>query len=180
MTGHKYDDGTVKKMMVRAVFIVCLVITAVIASFMMLEHKQKKIEAASGSSGQEEITVELATETAQDESSESGSRDIYLIKGKEQGSNRYERADRLAYTDAVCYTWTELSCLDSYGLCITRNEIYARHGRMFNDQDIQDFFNKQDWYVAKYSSADFNEKSLNEIEKYNVALIRSYELKQGY
>ena len=56
--------------------------------------------------------------------------------------NPYEKADHLAYTDSVRYTEEELSRLDSYGLCITRNEIYARHGRMFSDQNIQDYFNE--------------------------------------
>ena len=51
---------------------------------------------------------------------------------------------------------------------------------MFNDQDIQDYFNRQDWYVAQTSSADFDESVLNDVELYNVELIHSYELKQGY
>ena len=78
------------------------------------------------------------------------------------------------------YTEEELSRLDSYGLCITRNEIYARHGRMFSDQNIQDYFNRQDWYVAQTASAKFDESVLNEVEQYNVELIHSYEMQQGY
>lgn len=103
---------------------------------------------------------------------------VYLIKGDNKGSNKYARVDRLSYTDSVKYTEEQLACLDTYGLRITRNEIYARHGRMFNDQELQEYFTGQDWYIPRSSSGDFDESCLNEVEKYNAALIQSYELKQ--
>ncbi|CVI66511.1 hypothetical protein BN3660_00551 [Eubacteriaceae bacterium CHKCI004] len=189
------DDKKTAGMMISAVVIVCLALIAVIFAFVMLQRRhESEISAASDTEGQTEITIEIgkakkeeetagedgdeAEEDAEDSTGESES--VYLVKGKDTGSNPYEKADHLAYTDSVRYTWKELSWLDSYGLCITRNEIYARHGRMFNDQDIQDYFNRQDWYVAQTSSADFDESVLNDVELYNVELIHSYELKQGY
>ena len=189
------DDKKTAGMMISAVVIVCLALIAVIFAFVMLQRRHESdISAASATEGQTEITIEIgkakkeeetagedgdeAEEDAEDSTGESES--VYLVKGKDTGSNPYEKADHLAYTDSVRYTWEELSWLDSYGLCITRNEIYARHGRMFNDQDIQDYFNRQDWYVAQTSSADFDESVLNDVELYNVELIHSYELKQGY
>ena len=135
------------------------------------EPEEKKEEEAAGETGESPLAVEDA---------EPEMESVYLVKGKDTGSNPYEKADHLAYTDSVRYTTEELSWLDSYGLCITRNEIYARHGRMFNDQDIQDYFNRQDWYVAQTASADFDDSVLNEVELYNVELIHSYELQQGY
>lgn len=189
------DDKKTAGMMISAVVIVCLALIAVIFAFVMLQRRhESEISAASDTEGQTEITIEIgkakkeeetagedgdeAEEDAEDSTGESES--VYLVKGKDTGSNPYEKADHLEYTDSVRYTWKELSWLDSYGLCITRNEIYARHGRMFNDQDIQDYFNRQDWYVAQTSSADFDESVLNDVELYNVELIHSYELKQGY
>ena len=189
------DDKKTAGMMISAVVIVCLALIAVIFAFVMLQRRhESEISAASDTEGQTKITIEIgkakkeeetagedgdeAEEDAEDSTGESES--VYLVKGKDTGSNPYEKADHLAYTDSVRYTWEELSWLDSYGLCITRNEIYARHGRMFNDQDIQDYFNRQDWYVAQTPSADFDESVLNDVELYNVELIHSYELKQGY
>lgn len=103
---------------------------------------------------------------------------VYLIKGDSRGSTKYARVDRLSYTDSVKYTEEQLACLDTYGLRVTRNEIYARHGRMFNDQELQEYFTNQPWYVPQSASGDFNEDCLNEVEKYNSDLIRSFELKQ--
>lgn len=150
--------------MIITVLIVGFVLAAVIFSFtLMQKNHEKNIAAAS------EIEVGETTTDG-----------VYLIQGNETGSNPYEKADYLAYTDSVRYTWEELSWLDAYGLRITRNEIYARHGRMFSDQDMQDYFNRRSWYVPQTSSKDFDESVLNEVEQYNLELIRSYELQQGF
>ncbi len=113
-----------------------------------------------------------------DSGSEAGK--IYLIKGHSSGSNRYEKVDHLSYTKEIRYTEENLALLDSDGLRITRNEIFARHGRMFNDQILQEYFARQKWYTPKYAASDFDESLLNEVEIYNANLIRSYELSRGY
>ena len=85
----------------------------------------------------------------------------------------------LSYTTTVKYTIQNLSVLDSYGLKITRNEIYARHGRIFNDQELQEYFQRQNWYVPQTASNDFDDSCLNEVEKYNIQLISTYEQQAG-
>lgn len=112
------------------------------------------------------------------EGSESSEK-VYLIKGNAKSSNRYEKADHLSYTTVTKYTEKDLSLLDSYGLKITRNEIFARHGRMFNDQELQDYFQRQQWYVPQVAANDFDVSCLNEVERYNVQLISTYEQQVG-
>lgn len=104
---------------------------------------------------------------------------VYLIQGNEKSSNRYEKADHLSYTTVTKYTLEDLSILDSYGLKITRNEIFARHGRMFNNQELQEYFKRQQWYVPQIAANDFDTSCLNEVEKYNVNLISVYEEQIG-
>ena len=104
---------------------------------------------------------------------------VYLIQGNEKSSNRYEKADHLSYTTVTKYTLEDLSILDSYGLKITRNEIFARHGRMFNDKELQEYFKRQQWYVPQIAANDFDTSCLNEVEKYNVNLISVYEEQIG-
>lgn len=60
---------------------------------------------------------------------------------------------------------------------LARNEIYARHGRMFNDKALQDYFNEQSWYEGTVSPEDFDEGVLNSREKANAKLILKYEAK---
>lgn len=129
-------------------------------------------EAESNMTVSSDFDGEVDAENSEDEK-------VYLIKGDEKSSNRYEKADHLSYTTTIKYTAQDLSLLDSYGLKITRNEIYARHGRMFNDQELQEYFQRQKWYVPQTASNDFDSSCLNEVEKYNIELILTYEQQVG-
>lgn len=123
---------------------------------------------------------ENASSDGDDEETDGEAEDrIYLIPGDDKSSNRYEKAQHLSYTTTVKYTIQNLSVLDSYGLKITRNEIYARHGRIFNDQELQEYFQRQNWYVPQTASNDFDDSCLNEVEKYNIQLISTYEQQAG-
>lgn len=55
-----------------------------------------------------------------------------------------------------------------------RNEIYARHGKVFKDKTMQNYFSSFDWYKP---DPKFNEKSLSRIERRNYAAILAYERK---
>lgn len=61
-----------------------------------------------------------------------------------------------------------------------RNELYARHGRIFDDAELQDYFDAKDWYMGTVSSEDFDEGILNDYEMKNRDLIVEYEEEMGY
>lgn len=61
-----------------------------------------------------------------------------------------------------------------------RNEIFARHGRKFDDPELQNYFNGLSWYQGTTEAADFSEEVLNEYELANVKLIADYETEMGY
>ena len=63
---------------------------------------------------------------------------------------------------------------------IARNEIYARHGRKFKDEELQAYFNACDWYEGTIDPDDFKESDLSDIEIANKDLIVSYEEEKGY
>ncbi len=63
---------------------------------------------------------------------------------------------------------------------IARNEIYARHGRKFDDDDLQKYFDSKDWYEGTIEAKDFKESDLSDIEMANRDLIVQYEKEQGY
>lgn len=63
---------------------------------------------------------------------------------------------------------------------LARNEIYARHGRRFNDEELQAYFDSQDWYAGTVAPENFRETVLNEYELYNRDLIVKYEEQHGY
>jgi len=55
-----------------------------------------------------------------------------------------------------------------------REEIYARHGKVFKDPWTQKYFASFDWYKA---NPDFTDASLSPVEKGNLAVIAAYEKK---
>ena len=58
-------------------------------------------------------------------------------------------------------------------LVLAKNEIYARHGRMFLDREIYEYFLTRMWYEPTYASEEFDESCLNEYEKANIELLVS-------
>jgi hypothetical protein len=65
---------------------------------------------------------------------------------------------------------SDLARLSPAELRIARNEIFARHGRIFASPDLIAYFSKQSWY--RPVSADV---SLSAVEDHNVALLRQAE-----
>ena len=49
-------------------------------------------------------------------------------------------------SDSRAYTYDELSNLSQDELRLAINEIYARHGRIFDAADLQNYFNSKSWY----------------------------------
>lgn len=91
-----------------------------------------------------------------DYSYETGS---YILEGSD---TRYISSDELLY-------------LSENELCLARNEIYARHGRVFEDDDIRNYFLSQSWYNGTIAPEDFREDMLSEVEKHNIEKIKAEE-----
>lgn len=56
-------------------------------------------------------------------------------------------------------------------LRIAKNEIFARHGRMFSDPEIQAYFDSKEWYYGYIKPDDFDMNTLTEIEKSNIEFL---------
>lgn len=70
----------------------------------------------------------------------------------------------------------DLKKLGAKKLRIARNEIYARHGRMFQDQELQDYFDRKDWYTPSIAPEDFSDAAeLSKLERRNIAFIQKHE-----
>lgn len=87
--------------------------------------------------------------------------------------------DILLCSDEELYTEEDLEQrgLSAWECRIARNEIYARHGKIFQDAELQEYFESMYWYEP---SEDFSEDELNGIERHNLEAIVSYEEKMGY
>ena len=84
----------------------------------------------------------------------------------------------LEYSNSVNLTDSDISHLSQYELRLAVYEIFARHGRTFSDQAVNNYFSQYSWYQP--TSANFDESTLNMFEKYNLNLLIEYEKTMGY
>lgn len=97
----------------------------------------------------------------------------YVKSPYETGADEYV----LPYSDSYCYSTEELSILDSFGLYVARNEIFARHGFIFGRDDLKEYFSSKSWYVPTYTPEEYETlpSPTNDIENQNVQTILSLE-----
>jgi hypothetical protein len=93
---------------------------------------------------------------------------------------------RWPWTSQRLVTQEDLSQLSPWELIVMRNEIYARHGWVFERADLQDYFGQQPWYRPKgtmenrESANRLAEVELTALERHNVKAILHYEkVQQG-
>ncbi len=92
-------------------------------------------------------------------------------------------ADRIAHENYIFpdsstryLTEEDLMGKSNEELRIGRNEIAARHGRKFKDEELQAYFDSKSWYFGYCEPDNFNtEYMLNEIEKKNMDFIKEHE-----
>lgn len=76
---------------------------------------------------------------------------------------------------------SEVMAIDPSLLVYARNEIFARHGRMFDDPEVKSYFESKSWYNGTIPGAEFDStvvNSLNDYEKANVEVIKNVEVLQ--
>lgn len=105
--------------------------------------------------------------TSYDEAQESGETSTYN-QGTEgeyilpESSSRYLTAE-------------DLQGMNKEMLRLARNEIYAKHGRMYETDDLREYFSSKSWYYGYLSAEEFDDSVFNEYEKANLELIKSAE-----
>lgn len=74
---------------------------------------------------------------------------------------------------------SELYNYSNLYLLIARNEIYAKHGYIFNDSNIARYFNAKNWYRPTTKSSQFSENVFNAYESANLNVIIGEERRRG-
>lgn len=64
-------------------------------------------------------------------------------------------------------------------LRIARNEIYAKHGYIFETEDLKEFFSYKEWYQGTIEASDWDDSVLNDYEKKNLELISKFEKEES-
>ena len=78
--------------------------------------------------------------------------------------------------DTRYYTDGDISDMPLQVVNYAKNEIYARHGRIFNSTELAGYFGQQPWYSGSLREADFTDKVFNEYERENILLLNDREM----
>ena len=137
--------------------------------------ESKAAESKAAESKAAESKKNQTTETKKDSSKKDSSKKD-SSKNNSSSSNSSASSDYVLPGSSSQYlSASDVKNLSSYQLMIARNEIYARHGRKFNDSELQAYFNGKSWYKGTVNPEDFSTSVFNDCEIKNIQLIQSYE-----
>lgn len=187
---HMYDEpmpykpGTPRKY---EKFIIKIGIAVVIGAALICVYLLKWIPTVQNDGQQKKASVSAQQnqQKAENNTSASGEKkEENKAEVKEEEEPSGENHDYIFSDSSKRYlSENELYSLTKEQLSIARNEIFARLGRKFNTEELNQYFRSKEWYVPLYEADDFDAKGdsvLNEYEKANVTLISDYEKKKGY
>lgn len=153
------------------------------------QNKEKASEQASLPENEKESTVEqstVSTETRSDTNAQPGAN---VQSGAEGGNaavqtpatGEYlyaESASRLLSTADVSNFQSQYpNSMFPGERSITQmiiNEMYARHGYIFKDQALTDYFAQKSWYIPRTADMEEIYPVMNAVEQANVTLLRTY------
>ena len=147
------------------------------------EQAKAESEAAAKRAAESRAAESRAAESkaAESKAAESKKNETTETKNNSNNSNNSNSSNSsssdyvLPGSNSRYLTASDVKNLSSYQLMIARNEIYARHGRKFNDSQIQAYFNSKSWYKGTVNPEDFSTSVFNDYEIKNIELIQSYE-----
>ncbi len=89
----------------------------------------------------------------------------------------------IADSDSRYITEEELGRLSADEILLARNEIYAKHGRIFNDAALNEYFRSRSWYQPSVAGSDFTDEYaasvFNAYEITNISTLVTYEKAHG-
>ena len=146
-----------------------------VGTFDSLDFVKKKFGGKSASLKNNETEVKYETSWNAEKKSENtliSSNSTEVQKTSFDSNNEY-----IFPSDRIQLTKEHLDELSQDEVALLRNEIYARHGYIFNREKYKTYFGEKTWYKP---NANFDENMLNSIERKNKDFIVKYEIDKGW
>ncbi len=149
------------------VAVVCCLICAIVAiTAIAFNSKEAEKDVATEPAAQEEAVTEENTSVAVNVVEEAS------VPDSQQWVDAY-----LWPSDRYYITVDDLRGYTQEGVAAIRNEIYARHGYVFQTDKWRNYFSQFSWYVP---NANFSDSMFNDVENANIATIVDYEKSMGW
>lgn len=88
--------------------------------------------------------------------------------------SKAQKLENCSNCSTLKYSNSSIENNELFELQLLRNEIFARHGYVFNNSRLGDYFSKYKWYNPDYKNP-IKDINLNSIEKHNVNIIKAKE-----
>lgn len=170
-----YDDrkSNFVNLVIIGVFVGIVIVFIGFISYYFYEKNDK----LSNTQKTHEQTTESNKNSTADEQNSTSKNSKEINKSNDSNSIKKDEkpGDYIFYNSTdVRITDAQVDSLSKESIALARNEIYARHGYVFQTEPYKSYFNNKTWYK---SNANFkgSDEELNEVERYNVALLLKYE-----
>lgn len=163
---------------------ILLVAMIVLTVFMVVTGRSAGNTGSSSSKYHADSTQSDAKPQDSDDYIQDVSLDEFSIGGSSDDSSASDNAEaaEVAMEDSNGYILpdsdsrklkkSDLAGMTAQQLSYAKNEIYARHGRVFKSSELQDYFNEKDWYEE---NDDFKDEDLSKKEAENTEFIAAYQ-----
>ena len=152
------------------------------------EVVQTQQEQPAGQTNEQDAEKDDDAAASDDAAPSGGDNNVVVVVGQDgqDAEDAESREDSSTYilpdSGSHRYTAGELSDLSDWELYLARNEIFARRGREFRNEDLQRYFESKSWYTPTYSPDDFDARAselLNDVERANAETILKLEQSRG-
>ena len=158
---------------VMGLIVVCIIL-GIVAGAMNSNKKEdaKKDTASNTEKATEKQTIAASTKTAASTETASTKQTKNNTQDADDQQDETENSEYiLPESDTRYVEQDEIDQLTKNEVRLAINEIYARHGRIFENSELREYFESKDWYDGTIEPEDFDEDVLNQYEKANVKLL---------
>lgn len=177
--GRKSGIDKKKLGLIIGVAAIVIIVIVAIASSVNSDKKDSKVNDVQVQNEEQQKSQTTEEKTDEDNAGDEAEEKSEDEKKDEAGDASEEISDSeyiIPDSDTRELTWGELESYTKEELRLARNEIFARHGMIFNIEDLDNYFATKSWYVPTVSYTNFyDEVEMNAVEESNIRLIKEVE-----
>ncbi len=161
------------------IFLIVLLIVVILGSVCVIGYVYYQNNSVNVETPDVNIETEEEDEDTVEEEEDSTDKDSENINTSDEEAAEPEESQEgyLFPSDSRYITEADLVGKSKDEVAMIRNEIYARHGYIFNTEPFKSYFESREWYVP---NENFNESIFSEIEMANKNFLVKYEEDRGW
>ena len=193
MKKRDHADTLLNIAVLLGILIVVLTIFLLIASvflggyrreFRIVQGEKKELTEILPSNEERKVESKITVGSSADLEKEKKEKDEKKEKEKQKKKEALSTKDYVIPDSSErLLTKKDVKDLTAQEINYAKNEIYARHGRIFNSPELKEYFESKSWYEGIYDPGDFDSNQsvllLSDIEKNNVEFLMKAEKEAG-